>query len=991
MMSPEFIRFFNMNTMFARCTNSKLLTHEIFSIFSQKENDMKRLLCNITCIIVCLILVHGIHTQVAYAQVGLPTDGGIDGALCATYTVTFDAFESASAVTPNSSGESTNGDVGVDISGAMNTNIDVVMNLPTQLIGTDGTIMSIMFPGSGPGSGVRVETGGFFNPSMPNTFNLGSGGTCNLRLGYIVIVPTNPGQAFTGQIITVINGSINVTTTITVNTVGCTSECLGNIVANGDFTEGLTTGAMPGGKVDHWFSSYSDYASPDVSASVGCGDSGLISMWGNQTVGEAVYQTLPTSIVKGKTYSVTICYRWINDPNKIKYIRFKLRASNSVLTGRSGGTIIGSTKNTIPNNTAWISETLPYWTADANYSILTIGPENNSIASAGDSTSYGSIDKICIKPVEKTTGPPVSHTQRWFIPTSPNIQGLTVEEESNKLPLHVWFTEMDQEKLGKLTMPKTNTECNFAPLYEFQLHSLDSLVTARPFKIAYLKDGIILKAVNKANLRLWYTDTNRNTVNGIYVRNLFSNPVYSYKIDTSIGHPWDIQLQGTVKYVYIGTTNKEKIKVTSAPKVWFTVHPRTNKIFALNPNNSTATLETYTIPYGNVDAFFIDAVLPGSVEHIWIAASDNSYSYFYRMSVLGGNVLMWKLNDSLSTFNSIRTLHHSKKQQYKDQLPYQLWALGNTPDQQGTVKILQFKTSLINTSVIDTLCAVPQGFYNGPNGLFTPSSKASLTLNRMFITDGLGSKDTLSSNRATPTDTIRRMLVTINKTTNALQPIMKNIPVTSRRVKPLCEVLNWTYEASSCIVEQWKAYEPPPSFDFSNAILDIDMMGNYTLKGGSTSKNIPAMEQFNFAFHEPRPDNFGIVGRITYTAGLPINGVICDTCSIPRQRIDEYGNAVPERYQLFNAYPNPFNPTTTLKFALPSDSRIILKIYNMLGQEVHTLYDAEILDAGFHEGTFNGGNLASGVYYYRIIAQPIQTDGLIDATFTDVKKMLLVK
>ena len=134
------------------------------------------------------------------------SDGGVDAVLRGvSYTVVYDPYAGASTVIPNNNGELPNGDVGVDISGDVATNVVVEMSLPDHLLGTGGTTMAIAFPATGPGGGVRVETGGFFNPNVNNTFNLGSGGTCNLRLGYVFTVPANiniAGDAYVGQILT---------------------------------------------------------------------------------------------------------------------------------------------------------------------------------------------------------------------------------------------------------------------------------------------------------------------------------------------------------------------------------------------------------------------------------------------------------------------------------------------------------------------------------------------------------------------------------------------------------------------------------------------------------------------------------------------------------------------------------------------------------------------------------------------------------------------
>jgi len=68
-----------------------------------------------------------------------------------------------------------------------------------------------------------------------------------------------------------------------------------------------------------------------------------------------------------------------------------------------------------------------------------------------------------------------------------------------------------------------------------------------------------------------------------------------------------------------------------------------------------------------------------------------------------------------------------------------------------------------------------------------------------------------------------------------------------------------------------------------------------------------------------------------------------------------------------DAYPSQFNPTTTIHYALPQSSLVTLSVYNALGQLVSTLVDAEE-QPGYHEVKFDGSNLASGVYFYRLSA-----------------------
>lgn len=86
------------------------------------------------------------------------------------------------------------------------------------------------------------------------------------------------------------------------------------------------------------------------------------------------------------------------------------------------------------------------------------------------------------------------------------------------------------------------------------------------------------------------------------------------------------------------------------------------------------------------------------------------------------------------------------------------------------------------------------------------------------------------------------------------------------------------------------------------------------------------------------------------------------------------------RFSLGQNFPNPFNPTTSISYRLPQSTYVDMKVYDSLGREVRTLVDSR-QRAGDHIVAFNGDDLPSGVYLYRMI-----TDG-----FTQVKKMLLLK
>ena len=96
----------------------------------------------------------------------------------------------------------------------------------------------------------------------------------------------------------------------------------------------------------------------------------------------------------------------------------------------------------------------------------------------------------------------------------------------------------------------------------------------------------------------------------------------------------------------------------------------------------------------------------------------------------------------------------------------------------------------------------------------------------------------------------------------------------------------------------------------------------------------------------------------------------------------------PSSYKLEQNYPNPFNPTTNISYSLPRDGFVTLKVYDILGREVRTLIN-ERQSAGNHSVTFDASDLASGVYFYRLIARPMGTHSV--GNFVDAKKLVLLK
>ncbi|MCK9210142.1 MAG: T9SS type A sorting domain-containing protein [Ignavibacteriaceae bacterium] len=117
-----------------------------------------------------------------------------------------------------------------------------------------------------------------------------------------------------------------------------------------------------------------------------------------------------------------------------------------------------------------------------------------------------------------------------------------------------------------------------------------------------------------------------------------------------------------------------------------------------------------------------------------------------------------------------------------------------------------------------------------------------------------------------------------------------------------------------------------------------------------------------------------------YTA----NATVVDTFGIVHTtdvtKVEKLGNTIPTVYMLEQNYPNPFNPETSIRFSVPQESFVTVKVFNTLGEEVMTLVNEE-KSAGVYNVSFQANSLTSGIYFYTIKAND----------FTSTKKMILMK
>lgn len=111
------------------------------------------------------------------------------------------------------------------------------------------------------------------------------------------------------------------------------------------------------------------------------------------------------------------------------------------------------------------------------------------------------------------------------------------------------------------------------------------------------------------------------------------------------------------------------------------------------------------------------------------------------------------------------------------------------------------------------------------------------------------------------------------------------------------------------------------------------------------------------------------------------NGVIIKTVNAGESTdINGFGTLVPDQAELFQNFPNPFNPTTTIRFSLSKEQSVTLNIFDIKGRTIETLFSGKAQE-GMHAFQFNSLNLPSGIYFYKLTIQG----------FTKTKKMIVLK
>jgi hypothetical protein len=173
-------------------------------------------------------------------------------------------------------------------------------------------------------------------------------------------------------------------------------------------------------------------------------------------------------------------------------------------------------------------------------------------------------------------------------------------------------------------------------------------------------------------------------------------------------------------------------------------------------------------------------------------------------------------------------------------------------------------------------------------------------------------------------------------------------------------------------ISDYVSYQDNVGYINMEYVLDLDA-GSIPQTEGTATLNpvkyqripidsIPALPLTDWAFPLLHVDSTGMPGRVH-----PLTDPeAIAACPAAPGAANPHDILRPTSYKLYQNYPNPFNPTTNIQFDLTRDARVTLKVFNVLGEEVATLFNNKWMSAGAQTAAFDASGLASGVYIYRI-------------------------
>ncbi len=162
--------------------------------------------------------------------------------------------------------------------------------------------------------------------------------------------------------------------------------------------------------------------------------------------------------------------------------------------------------------------------------------------------------------------------------------------------------------------------------------------------------------------------------------------------------------------------------------------------------------------------------------------------------------------------------------------------------------------------------------------------------------------------------------------------------------------VNWAYDPTSDVQQIWPMDE---DLSYSSSTLKTAAMGGF-----------PLGDLYHWWGPLSGTNLYASWAAQATTEHTTINKWLTDGIT---SGVKERPGNLPAKYELSQNYPNPFNPTTQINYSIPQRGYVTLKVYNVLGQEVATLFSG-VQSAGNYVATFDGSKYSSGVYFYRLQA-----------------------
>jgi hypothetical protein len=581
-------------------------------------------------------------------------------------------------------------------------------------------------------------------------------------------------------------------------------------------------------------------------------------------------------------------------------------------------------------------------------------------------------------------------TARWIFPGNPRIMGLTPTAD-HKAPKQVWFTEKDSQYVGTLVFPRI---CGPASATEYIIRPINPYRIAYAEKVFTVSDNAVrpAKAV-KHKPAVWFNRFTMGLLGGTY--SVTGDTLYGLEPAAKKSTTGYLMAYPTLSQtMHAGTpqtvqwTPSVKInKITKPACLWFNgfyLPPGSQypslKIYSLEPQakglspyEATLTEDSYPATYDLAVAFHVEN---GCVWYLHLDIQ-SSAMYLYMMPVTGGTGYRWPLGIGVTFSPAIIEPMYKAGKPKPGVLPNQVWI-----NFFSSVMVLSLNPSSTGP---DTMCSysVPansfiMGMYSDNAQKANPAkymNAANLSLNNQT--------QAITSNvlflRAAPASAVSREAVAYSTVTTKVNGLVRPVLTQTKTLAYSCGTsIAARATPSGCLTTEIDAPIGGAYIDLAGSPypFNVDISGMADMKKfdlvsqqmggpvltGWTGSNEPAICRMKGTF-----------------AASPGNSPSTEPDFSFSDESQETGEAY--EFALDDAYPNPFNPSTTIEFTLPEPTAVSLKVYNMLGEEVAVLIDGAVKSEGRQQVQFNASNLPSGVYFYRIQA----------GKFTAMKKIVLIK